>query len=104
MATSDPLAGIHLHRVADFDVIPAVKQNAAFEALAYLVHVVLLATQRGELSVPDLLAPTAQAHPVAAVDHPIAHRAPSDTAAARLEDLQHLGMTLDDLFVARLEH
>src|SRR5437764_3084197 len=101
---SDALGGEHLHRVAFGDFVPAVEQNAALEAFADFVDVVLLAPERGEVAFPDLLSIAQVAHPIATMDDAIGDDAASDRAAAGLERRAHPGVTVDDLLVARLEH
>ena len=63
-------------------------------------------TRRSEamLAFPESAGRRGQPHPVAAMDDAVGDDAAGDDAAAGLEDLAHLGVAVDDLLVARLEH
>src|SRR4051812_33457605 len=101
---SHPLGRVHLHDVALDQVVPPFEQDAALEAFADFVHVVLEATQRADAAFPQLLAAALEARPVAAMDHTIGDDAAGDGASASLDRLANLGVAVDDLLVARLEH
>src|SRR5260370_39986211 len=102
ICSQDSLGGEHLHRVAFGYVVPAIEQDAAFEAFADFVHVVSLAPEGGDVAFPQLFATTHKADAIAAVDHAIGHDTAGNRAASGLERGAHLGVTVDGLLRARL--
>src|SRR5215831_4741276 len=101
---SHALAGVHLQDVALGEVVEAVQDDAALEAVTDFVHVVFEAAQGGDVAFPDLLAAALHANAVAAVNHAIGDRAARHGATAGLDRLADHGVAVDDLLVAWLEH
>src|SRR4029079_2620356 len=107
-ARSDPgdLAFLErLDHVAGLEVLIVLEADTALEAVAHLAHVVLEAPQRGDLALPDDRAVAQEAHLGTTGDDATRDVATRDLADARhREDLSHLGIAGDDLFVLGLEH
>src|SRR5262249_24859708 len=104
ITSSDPLGREHFQPIGFEQVVPTVEQDAALEALADLVHVVRDASEGGDVALPQLLTVALHAAAVATMHDAVLHKAAGDHTSTSLERLAHLGVTLDDLFVPRLEH
>src|SRR4051812_46821952 len=79
------LAGEHLHRVAFLDVVPAVQQDAALDALAALVDVVFSPAKRAHPPSQNRRPAPLKAPAVPPMDDAVGHVAPGDDPAPRLE-------------------
>ena len=77
--------------------------DAALEAAADFLHVVLESAQRGEAAIVNRLAPAQNAGPRGARDAAIGDEAAGDDALAQLEDLLDFGVADDGFAMFRIE-
>src|ERR1700730_13609564 len=103
-ASSDAFAGEHLHRVALEKIVPTVEGDTTLEAFTDFGHVVFEAPERGDGAFPELRALSLKANTIASVHDTVEDDAAGDDLAAGLDGLPHLGVAVDDLAGALLEH
>src|SRR5258708_36856426 len=103
-ASSDAFAGEHFHGVAFEEVVPTIERDTAFKAFADFGDVVFEASERGDGAFPELRALPLQTDTIAAVHGAVEDDAAGDDLAAGLDGLPNLGVAVDDLAVAWLEH